>query len=91
VPEVREMSASDYSLHKTWQRIRTVVGEWSAIGKLISGLPVIRSFVPPFTQADFTGLMFFEARFVASLRIADHSLSGAALQSFKSFSPIGGT
>jgi hypothetical protein len=22
--------------------------------------------------ADFTGLMFFEARFVASLRIADH-------------------
>ena len=24
-------------------------------------------------QADFTGLMFFEARFVASLRIADHS------------------
>jgi hypothetical protein len=38
------MSARDYSLHRTLQRIRIVAGKW-AIQKSTSGLPVLQEFL----------------------------------------------
>jgi hypothetical protein len=46
---------------------------------MTSGPLVIQELSHRFRQADFTGLMFFEARFVASLRIADHPEAYAPL------------
>jgi len=47
-----------------------------ALGKSSTSNPVSEHHLDYLLYADFTGLMFFEARFVASLRIADKPEGG---------------